>query len=253
MATRRTATKHLRAIQPELPFVRRGGARKGAGRKPKGERAGVPHRPRGTLAPRFPVHVTVRLRAGLPSLRRKGTVQELERCFAAGRERFGFRLVHYSIQSNHLHLLAEAEGRPSLARGMQGLLVRVARALNRRWGRRGGVFADRYHDRVLRSPKQVRNALSYVLHNCRRHGIHLPGPDPCSSARWFDGWRPRPPLDDADARTRGILARAGVGAVPAGARRTSVVAAARTWLLGVGWRRHGLLETPGPRSPARAS
>lgn len=106
---------------------------------------------------------------------------------------------------------------------MQGLLIRVAKALNRLWGRSGSVFADRYHERVLKTPKEVRAALVYVLHNAKKHGLRLAqGVDRFSSAPWFDGWREK-------LEVRGL---AGV---------EQPVAPARTWLLKVGWRRHRLL------------
>ena len=130
---------------------------------------------------------------------------------------FGVR-VH-----NHLHLVAEAQDREALSRGMQGLLVRVARRLNRLWGRKGRVFVDRYHDRILRSPREVRAALGYVLRNARKHGSQWEDRlDPYSSGRWFDGWRERR-----------------VGRQPI--EPASPVARARTWLLRLGWRRHGLI------------
>jgi len=148
--------------------------------------------------------------------------------FGRGGERPGFRVVHYSVQTNHVHFLVEAGNRDLLSRWLGGLATRMARRLNRLWNRRGRVFADRYHDRILRTPREVRNALRYVLNNARKHGIFLRGdrPDPCSSGRWFDGWR------DWLARAPG-----------------SPLALARTWLLRVGWRRHGrigLVERPGP-------
>ncbi len=184
---------------------------------------------RSALAARFPVHVTARLKEGLPSLRRGKEYGALVRAFEAAAKREGFRLVHYSVQSNHLHLLAEAKNRDVLARGLQGLFVRIARGLNRLWERKGSVFADRYHDRVLRTPREVRNALSYVLNNCRRHGVHPGHPDPFSSGFWFDGWkRDRRPEHTTDSE--------------------SFLSKARTWLLTVGWRRHRLiryLEVPG--------
>jgi hypothetical protein len=71
---------------------------------------------------------------------------------------------------------------------MQGLKVRIAKALNKFWKRRGTVFSDRYHARILRTPREVRRALLYVLQNARRHGMRLLGVDPCSSGAWFDGW-----------------------------------------------------------------
>nr|WP_232288328.1 transposase [Anaeromyxobacter sp. K] len=135
----------------------------------------------------------------------------------------GFRVVHFSLQGNHLHLLVEADGQRALSSGMQGLCIRLAKGLNRMMGRRGKVFADRYHARVLGTPSEVRNALAYVLLNHRSHLARLGKPagrggvDRFSSGRWFDGWR------------------GGGPAVPEGARR--VTAAARTWLLRTGWRR----------------
>ena len=212
----RRTSPHAR--QHALAFRAWGGARCGAGRKRKGPRAPVSHRARPRHSAGEPLHVTVRLREELPSLRRREVRQAVAGAFARGRERFGFRLVHFSLQSNHLHLIAEAGDRRALSRGMQGLLVRVARALNALWGRAGSVFSDRFHARALRTPREVRAALVYVFQNARRHGIRLVGIDPFSSGAWFDGWR-----------ERGRIA----GALPA------IVAAARTWLLCEGWRRHG--------------
>ena len=224
-------TREGKATQHELPFKSWGGARPGAGRKPAGPRAGVSHRARAKHAARSPLHVTVRVKPGLPSLRSKAVYAALRAAFAAGCERFGFRLVHYSVQRDHLHFIAEAKERRALSRGLQGLLIRIAKALNRVWDRKGSVFADRYHSRQLRTPREVRSALAYVLNNARKHGLRLPqAVDLFSSGCWFDGWR-------EDLRTRGMPA-----ACP--------VAEARTWLLGRGWRRRGLIglgEVPAGR------
>ena len=215
-----------RARQHELAYRTWGGARRGAGRKLAGSCPGVSHRARPALSPRHPVHVTIRLRKGLPSLRRHAARDEVERAFSSGAERFGFRLTHYSIQSNHLHVVAEASDRRALSRGMQGLLVRVARRLNRLWGGKGPVFSDRHHVRQLRTPREVRAALVYVLQNARRHGLPVIGADEWSSGPWFDGWK----------RERG-------------AARPFPGTRARTWLLREGWKRHGLIgveECPRP-------
>ena len=219
--------------QRELAFPNGwGGKRRGAGRKPKGERAGAPHAKRAALAARFPVHVTVRLEKGLPSLRRKEAYRVLKRAFAAGSGRFGFRLVEYAVLSNHVHLVAESSDERSLARGMQGLSVRIARALNRLWQRVGRVFADRYHARILRTPREVRNALVYVLHNARKHGVWASrGADPYSSGETFDGW-------NDEMREKGRRA----GEQRTSSSRLGLLSRARTWLLKVGWRRHGLLS-----------
>jgi putative transposase len=221
--------------QQELALRSWGGARAGSGRKPRGQKAGVSHRPRDQLASRFPVHVTTRVVAGLPKLRNRRVFAVVREAFVAGCERFGFRMVHYSVQSNHLHLLVEARDRRTLSRGLQGLLIRVAKALNRLWERKGCVFADRYHDRILRTPREVRRALAYVLNNGLRHrhrtlcGGQL-APDFCGSGWWFDGWKERFSVKGLDAQAR-------------------PVARSRTWLLQAGWRRHGLVrlaEVPGP-------
>src|SRR5205807_2383895 len=99
-------------------------------------------------------------------------------------ERFGMRVVHYSIQGNHLHLLVEAENALALARGMQGLAIRIARRLNRLARRSGPVFADRYHAHPLVSRREVANAVRYVLGNYRHHAREYLPPrwdDPFSS------------------------------------------------------------------------
>ncbi len=223
--------KRRRGVQGELPFRSWGGRRRGAGRKPKGPRSVARHLKLAALAARYPVHATVRLVEGLPSLRDPDVYGVVREAFAAGCERFGFRLVQYSVQSNHLHLIAEAKDRQAFSRGMKGLLVRIARAVNRWWGRKGKVFAERYFDRILKTPREVRNALAYVLHNARRHGVRLRQVlDWCASGPWFDGWRQR------------VRVRGGAGIV-------RPVAEARTWLVRTGWRRHGLIgveEVPGP-------
>jgi REP element-mobilizing transposase RayT len=131
----------MRQQDGRLPFKQWGGARQGAGRKPKGEKAGVSHARRALLAARFPVHATVRLSRGLPPLRRRTAHAALRAAFAAGCDRFGFRLVHYAVLNDHLHWIVEAKDREALARGLKGLLVRIAKALNKLWSRRGRVFA----------------------------------------------------------------------------------------------------------------
>ncbi len=136
-------------------------------------------------------------------------------------------LVEFSVQRDHLHLLVEAHDRLVLARGAKGLAVRLAHTINRRLGRRGQVFADRYHTRALATPREVRNALVYVLNNARKHGRVMREVDLCSSAPWFTGWR----------------------TPPRGVRTERPVVDARTWLLREGWRRWGALALDeAPRS-----
>ena len=222
-----------RPVQAELPFRSRGGRRRGAGRKP-GPRPLVQHRPRERIRRPAPVHVTLRVLPHVWNLRTARCASAIGLACRGGRERFGFRLVHLSVQGNHLHLLAEVADGDALRRGMQGLSIRIARALNRVMQRKGKVFAGRFHARRAASPRQVRTALRYVISNARKHAAEQRRPLPpgwidarFSTARYFDGWRGR----SADP-------------LPA----DGVVVAPRLWLVTTGWRRHGLLgtdETPG--------
>ena len=199
---------------------RHGGARRGAGRKPRAAHLRqTPHRARPVHRKAHPVHVT--LRAGMRSLRS----QQVARTLLAGlrdSNRDWFRVVHYSVQDNHVHLIVEAEDTEALSSGVRGLMVRIARRVNRVLFRRGRFWADRWHGRDLEGPRQVRNALVYVLQNHKKHARSA-ALDPLSSAQWFDGFASALPP-----------AFRGVG--------PPSVAAASTWLLRVGWRKRGLIR-----------
>ena len=110
-----------------------------------------------------PVHVTLRVRADVPSLRGGALVHEWRRSLAEASERGSFRVTHYSLQGDHAHLIVEAHGKEALARGMMSIGARLARAVNRVGRRSGPVLDGRYYHRSLRSPREVRRALAYVL------------------------------------------------------------------------------------------
>jgi REP-associated tyrosine transposase len=206
-----------RPKQLDLPIPATwGGKRRGAGRKPSGARSGQPHRPRAAHDVRQPLHATLRALPGLPSLRREAIWRALRDAIRRS-NRASFRVLHFSVQSDHLHLIAEADSPVARRRGLWGLAVRTARAINRRAGRKGRVWSDRYHARSLGTPREVRRAITYVLLNFCKHLRASPGVDPRSSGPWFDGWTEPPPAP-ADARP---------------------VALPRTWLGATGWRRAG--------------
>src|SRR5690606_34584495 len=146
---------------------------------------------------RHPVHVVLRTRCEVGRLRRRVVFQAVKRAMRRMLASAGsFRVVHASIQHNHLHLLVEAEGKRALSRGMQTLTINVAKAINRSLGRSGKVFEFRYHGTAITTPRQARNALAYVLNNWRRHREHTrtlqaadAHLDPYSTALAFDGWR----------------------------------------------------------------
>jgi REP element-mobilizing transposase RayT len=215
-----------------------GGTREGAGRKPVGRFAGAKHVARPRVDRHAPLHVTMRIARGLPSLRTERCINVLRRAFHLGRERFGFRLVEYAVQPDHLHLIVEANGARELGRGVRALCIRVAKRLNHLLGRKGKVFAERYHARALSSPPEVRRALAYVVLQERRHAAKRGSGlttklDPCSSAPLFDGF---------------------VATKPRAGPWDETVVDARTWLLRTGWRRCGKIERteiPGGLEPVR--
>ena len=175
-----------------------------------------------------PAHVTLRVREGVPSLRSRALVRAFKASLANACERGSFRVVHYSLQVNHVHLIVEASGKQALGSGMKSIGARLARAVNRVFGRTGPVLDGRYHLRVLKTPKEVRNALAYVLLNVRKHFRERKGfappvrLDEASSGRWFAGWQ------------WNTWEPTGVG--------QREVAPAKTWLLTTGWRRYRLVD-----------
>ena len=223
-----------RAPQQQIAFPRHGGKRRGAGRKPEGQRALVSHAPRPKLSGREPVLVTLKMRRDVWNLRARRTFELLLPALAAVMAKSGMRVVHYSVQRDHIHLIVETDKATALSRRVAGLCVRIARRLNALMKRTGKVFADSFHGRVLGSPRQVRSALRYVLLNARHHdqAPQVRGwLDPYSSARAFDGW-----ASDVVA----CCARA--SPIP--------IVPPTTWLLKVGWRRGGPpidpADRPGP-------
>ena len=214
-----------------------GGWRPHAGRK-KGRKT-VPHDKRPTFAAWVVHHVTWRLVAGLSSLRRDSRMTVIRAAIKLSHSDT-FRVVEFSVQSNHLHLVVEATNTVARSRGLQGLAVRLARGLNAKLGRAGKLLATRFHARILKTPREVRNVLRYVLLNARHHAAERGAKldrgwfDPYSSAAWFDGWTQALRADGDWKRDLLGLPRP--------------TATATNWLLTTGWRRRGLLridEVPG--------
>ena len=196
----------------QLPLARKhgwGGKRPGAGRPRKdGARLppGVPHLRRPALDDRHPVGITLKVRREVWSLRGARCVRALRAALEKGHQRNGFRVVHFAILGNHLHLIVEANNRVRLSAGVRGLEVRMARALNRAMDRRGRVFADRFHAHILKTPTEVARARRYVLENFLIH-------------------QQRAGLEAA------------TGDALTSAKMPSCAAAPRTWLLRLGWQR----------------
>jgi REP element-mobilizing transposase RayT len=237
-----------RHVQQEL--FRHGGKRKGAGRKPTGARAGSPHKKRPSIRKGSAGHVVLSVAPAVGSLRkrfmyralREATIAVAMRELAYDDVNGTFRIVHISIQRTHVHLIVEADNKRALARGMQSFQISAARHINREYSvkqklvekRRGNVFVDRYHLEVIKSPRQARRSLSYVLNNWRKHREDREphtrnwNVDPFSSGIHFLGWKER---EDAEVLWRW--------------RDTYdplVVYQPKSWLLREGWLKHGRIS-----------
>lgn len=242
-----TGRSRRRPRQQVFVWKTRGGARRGAGRKAKPENVGLlAHRARPAFSRHVPVHVTMRAGRGVPNMRTQLVVNvvraEIKRASVKG-----FRVLQFSVQHDHLHLLAEADDGTALARGMQRLASRVAMAINALTSRNGRFWRERYHRRDLPTPRQYRNALVYVTMNFRKHAsaservVRARLLDGCSSALWFDDWKD----DGLDERFRDVLLdhRARAGPKP--------TVDPTTWIARVGWKKHGRLDPrESPRSPS---
>jgi REP element-mobilizing transposase RayT len=244
----------------------RGGRRKGAGRKPKYARAGEPHAARPDVPGRYPRHIVLRVRDDVGSLRkrfmyralREATIAVAMRELHADEVNGGFRIVHISIQRTHIHMLVEADNKLALTRGMQSFLISAAKHINAEYSvkrklaqrRRGSVFADRYHQEIIKSPTQARRTLAYVLNNWRKHREDRERVakkwtlDPFSTAWSFGGWKEY--VDDGEPflwKTPPTY-------------EALVVYLPQTWLLREGWRKSGSIsihEVPStrPKLPTR--
>jgi REP element-mobilizing transposase RayT len=212
-------------VQLDLPVRTRGGRRKGAGRpKLKGV---VLHRRRPAFPGRFPLHITLKIRGEVGSLRTDKRFPHIKHALRYGCDRFGMRLIEFSVQGNHVHLIVEANDRRALSRGMQGLAIRLARGANRAIGRKGQVFADRYHARILRTVAEVRNAVNYVRKNWHKHQKE--------QRRWSSDWHVDPFSSMSGEACWYVDERA---------RAALVVAQPATWLLKSHTRRNVRGESP---------
>ena len=254
MAAKRKRHKQLVLRRLDKNGQRRGGARRGAGRKPKDglkrTRRGEPHKSRPLGKARFPRHTVLRVVPAIGSLRKRhlysalrlATIAVALRELAYDDVNGAFRIVHISIQKTHIHMLVEADNKLAMSRGMQSFMISAAKHINRAFSdkmrlasrRRGAVFADRYHQEIIETPRQARHALSYVLNNWRKHredrraGTETWLVDPFSTGVQFPGWRER---EDAVVHWRGP-----------DTYDPLVVYFPKTWLLSAGWRKAGTIS-----------
>lgn len=241
------------AAAPGRAANRRGKRRLGRPKKPGAKQR---HAKRPVFHTRRALHITLRVERSIGSLRKRLCYAAIQSAALTVLPHEDCRIIALSIQRTHLHLIVEAETSEALSAGMKAFQISAAKQLNAAvsragswWVRRraraaiaqlpkrrkGRVFADRYHARVITSPRQARRELAYVLNNWRKHGEDQVGVtrtwviDPFATGWCFDGWRER-----ADSPFVWRL-RATYEPIP--------VYLPRTWLLREGWRRHGLIST----------
>ncbi len=220
------------------PMPKHGGKRRGAGRPPKGKRAGSAHKCRPVIKASQPVHVVLRVLPVMGQLRKRAMYQALRWATLSILKHEDFHIVHLSIQQNHVHLLVEAQSKRALSRGMQAFQISAAKLMNKALGwtkrRRGQVFEDRYHSEVITTPRQARHALAYVLNNWRKHQQDRSAlsktwlVDPFSSGASFGGWK--------QLEGRDLLWKTPDTYEPL------VVWFPKTWLLQEGWLKYGRID-----------
>jgi REP element-mobilizing transposase RayT len=242
----------------------RGKARVGRPRKPN---AGVSHLARRAFDKPRALHITLRVLDVIGRLRTRSAYMAIREAAITVLKHDAFRIVQMSIEGTHVHLLVEADNRDALSTGMQAFGISAAKHLNAAFSRAGGwwerkraarlghalpkrrkgrVFSDRYHETVIKTPRQARHALAYVLNNWRRHGEDRRALarswliDPFATGWAFDGWKERADTPFA------WKVRETYQPIP--------VWLPKTWLLRTGWKMHGLIgvrEVPGPKAGAR--
>jgi hypothetical protein len=240
--TGRARRQRNEGLGEQLVLIKtRGGNRRGAGRPPKGARAGSPHKERPFHDARYPVHVVLRAVRAVGNLRRRCVYHAIRKATRTTARREGFRIVHLSIQRDHMHLLVEARDKAALASGMQGFQISAAKHLNvaiskERPGapRRGAVFPDRYHPVVITSPTQARHALSYVINNWRKHQEDRSA----ITCGWDVDWFSSAPLfgDWQEHGGKAVLLEHPPSYDPL------LVQPPQTWLLSAGWKVSGSIS-----------
>jgi REP element-mobilizing transposase RayT len=146
---------------------------KGAGRPklPLHKRRSIAHRTRDEIPKQKPVHVTIKIRKEiLATLRNKLVFKKIARAISKARQK-DLRVIHFSVQRDHIHFLLEAHDKKHLGRAMQSLTISLAKSLKNLSGTKlKKIFKDRYHVHILRTFAEVKNTKLYILGNALKHG-----------------------------------------------------------------------------------
>jgi putative transposase len=209
------------SAQTAFKFMSHGGFRKGAGRRRLRMHDPV-HTARPRLNSRIPFHVTLRFNEAIPNLRVEKFVLKFIAAIEKARAK-GLDVNHFTIESTHIHFMGETENNDLLTKGILSLQSCIVWALRKIFGHYGDVFQGRYHLHELETPREVRNALLYVIFNHAKHCKVERFADAFSSAHAFEELHRFVRKPGRPPRWQNQLERA--------------LAPAKSWLQTRGWKR----------------
>ena len=140
---------------------------KGAGRPAKHDR-GIRHIARDEFNRLTVLHLTVKIDRAKAGLKNKQTLKLLWHAIKKARLK-GLKIIHYTLEFDHIHLLVEADNKAIVGTGMQSFGISLSKGINKIKGLSGQVFKTRYHFRKLKTPTEVKNVIHYILGNSIKH------------------------------------------------------------------------------------
>lgn len=140
---------------------------KGAGRPAIHDR-GIRHIARDKVTKHTSLHLTIKIERLKAGLRNKDVLKQLHDSIKKARK-IGLRVIHYTLEFDHVHLLVEVDSNQQLAKGMQSFGISFSKGINKIKAQVGKVFKTRYHFRKLKSPNEIKNVIFYILGNSLKH------------------------------------------------------------------------------------
>ncbi len=142
--------------------------RKGAGR-PALHDPGIRHTNRPHIKKPASLHLTIKVKKKKAEIKNKSVLKILKRAILNARKQ-GLRVIHFSLEYDHVHLLIEADNNLILGKGMQAFGVTLSKAINRLKKLKGGVYKHRYHFRQISSTRELKIVMNYIFTNGLKHG-----------------------------------------------------------------------------------
>jgi hypothetical protein len=140
---------------------------------------GIRHTKREAILGPRPLHLTIKLiRADIQN---KAILKALRHAIFRARLQ-GLRVIHYSLEHDHIHLYAESSDNKILGKAMKALGGSLVKRINKHFLSKGRCYKTRYHLRILRSATEVKNVINYILKNGIKHRRTKSVIDPYNSA-----------------------------------------------------------------------